>query len=285
MHLLVGTDFSTRSDRALRRAVILAKSLQADLTLLHVIDDDRPRRIVNHEVKDARLLLAELAGSLSVVEGISCKTNIVLDDPFAGIVNAAAKISPDLLVLGSHRRQILRDVFVGTTAERTIRNVHCPVLMVNGPPVGHWRHVLLTTDLTEQAGSALRRFAGCELGEGAVQSLLHVFDAPSLRPALSVSSDEAVQEDYLEDLRDEAQHELQKFVDRFGIGRPVRMVRHQDATVADEILKAAGEVKADLIVLTAQGKGTVARIVLGSVTLQVLKDAHIDVLVMPTDKL
>lgn len=45
--LLVATDFSTRSDRALRRAVLLAKQYTAGLVLVHVVDDERPRRFVN----------------------------------------------------------------------------------------------------------------------------------------------------------------------------------------------------------------------------------------------
>ena len=134
--IMFATDFSERSDRALRRAVILARAHDAVLEIVHVVDDDRPRRIVDHEVSDARQLLGELARSLKDLDGISCSTRIVQEDPFAGIVKAVAKAAPDLLVIGPHRRQILRAAFVGTTAERTIRTASCPVLMVNGPPVG-----------------------------------------------------------------------------------------------------------------------------------------------------
>lgn len=165
--IMFATDFSERSDRALRRAVILARAHDAVLEIVHVVDDDRPRRIVDHEVNDARQLLGELARTLKDLDGVSCSTQIVQDDPFAGIVKAVAKATPDLLVIGPHRRQILRDAFVGTTAERTIRAASCPVLMVNGPPVGHWRHMLQTTDLSETAERALKRFIGLGLGVGA----------------------------------------------------------------------------------------------------------------------
>jgi len=166
---MLATDFSERSDRALRRAVILTRQQGAALEIVHVVDDDRPRRLVDHEVNDARQLLAELARSLKDLDGVACATGVLLDDPFAGIVKAAAKASPDLLVIGPHRRQILRDAFVGTTAERTIRAVRCPVLMVNGPPVGPWRHVLMTTDLSEHSGNALRRCLAAGLpGDAAI---------------------------------------------------------------------------------------------------------------------
>jgi nucleotide-binding universal stress UspA family protein len=284
MHrILLATDFSERSDRALRRAVILARQHGAALDIVHVVDDDRPRRIVDHEVNDAHQLLVELARSLKDLDGVACNTEVLLDDPFDGIVKAAAKASPDLLVIGPHRRQILRDAFVGTTAERTIRAVHCPVLMANGPPVGPWRHVLVTTDLSEYADSACRRFAKSGLGNNAMRSVLYVFDAPALRLTMSDSIGKEGQQDYLEDLRSEARQELAKFIGRSGSGQAERIVRHEETTVAGEILKTASEVRADLIVVSTKGKGVVARVALGSVALQVLQDAQCDVLVIPTE--
>jgi nucleotide-binding universal stress UspA family protein len=279
--IMFATDFSERSDRALRRAVILARAHDAVLEIVHVVDDDRPRRIVDHEANDARQLLGELARSLKDLDGVSCTTQIVQDDPFAGIVKAVAKATPDLLGIGPHRRQILRDAFVGTTAERTIRAASCPVLMVNGPPVGPWRHVLQTTDLSETAEKALNRFIGLGLGAGARSSVLTVFDAPALRLAMSDSMGKEGQEDYLNDLRTDARQSLAAFTARLGIGQAEKVVRPEETTVANEILKAAEELRADLIVVATIGKGAVARMVLGSVAQQVLKDARCDVLAIP----
>lgn len=281
--IMFATDFSERSDRALRRAVILARAHEAALEIVHVVDDDRPRRIVDREVNDARQLLSELARSLKDLDGVSGITQIVQDDPFAGIVKAVAKATPDLLVIGPHRRQILRDAFVGTTAERTIRATSCPVLMVNGPPVGPWRHMLQTTDLSETSENALKRFIGLGLGAGARSSVLTVFDAPALRLAMSGSMGKEGQEDYLNDLRTDARQSLAAFTARLGIGQAEKVVRPDETTVANVILKAAEELKADLIVVATQGKGAVAHMVLGSVAQQVLKDARCDVLAIPPD--
>ena len=44
--LLLATDFSTRSDRALRRAALIADKSGAAITLLHVIDDDQPKYLI-----------------------------------------------------------------------------------------------------------------------------------------------------------------------------------------------------------------------------------------------
>ncbi len=71
--ILVATDFSTRSDRAVRRAILLAKTHEASLTLLHVVDDDQPQRIVKTEQKASMEIIEELATTLREVDQLTCE--------------------------------------------------------------------------------------------------------------------------------------------------------------------------------------------------------------------
>ncbi len=279
--IMLATDFSERSDRALRRAALLARAHGAVLDLVHVVDDDRPRRIVEHEATEARSLLGELSQSLHSVESVQCDTEILLSDPFEGIVRATKERSPDLLVIGPHRRQILKDAFVGTTAERTIRSVECPVLMVNGPPVGPYRHVMLTTDLSENAKSALQRYLTLTLEPHARHSILHVFDVLALRLATSGTLAEEDSKFHIAERASEARRDLAKFIGDLGKQPMEMVVRYLKTAEADEIQAAADELGADLIVLSTQGKGALSRMILGSVTERVLQDATVDVLAIP----
>jgi nucleotide-binding universal stress UspA family protein len=132
--IIVATDFSTRSDRALRRGSILAKSTQGSMTLVHVVDDDQPRELVELESGEARKLLAAQAEAHRSIDGIDTSSFVALGDPFQAINKFAEDYDGDLVILGPHRRQILNDVFVGTTAEHTVRNSSLPVLMANAVP-------------------------------------------------------------------------------------------------------------------------------------------------------
>ncbi|MBK8085195.1 MAG: universal stress protein [Devosia sp.] len=279
--ILLATDFSERSDRALRRAAMLARSSGARLDLVHVVDDDRPRHIVEHEAADARSLLAELAQSLESVEQVSCTVQVLLADAFAGIAQAVTDLAPDLLVIGPHRRQILRGAFVGTTAERTIRAVDCPVVMVNGPPVGPYRNVLLTTDLSETSRTALQRFGRLGIDAEGPLHILSVYSAPALRLAMAGTLDPEDQDAYLSDLGAQADRYLGAFLASLDDGHPVRVVRREETTTAHEVLKAARDLGSNLIVVSTQGKGAVARMLLGSVAEQVLQLSGIDVLAIP----
>lgn len=279
--ILLATDFSERSDRALRRAVLLARESGARIHLTHVVDDDRPRRIVDRDTADARTLLEELAHSLKTVDGVSCNTQILQADPFAGIEEAVSDVNPDLLILGPHRRRILRDEFIGTTAERSIRAVSCPVLMANGPPVGPYKQVLLTTDLSDSARAALQRFEQLNMGMEYGLTALHAFDAPALRLTMTDSLPRENQDAYLHKLRTQARHNLVNHLPTFNGRQATLIARHIEASVAHEILTTANDLNADLIVVSARGKRRVARILTGSVTEQVLQSACVDVLAIP----
>lgn len=279
--ILLATDFSERSDRALRRATLLARQFGASLCMVHVVDDDQPRRLVDSERDAALAVIGELRKTVQDIDGVSCETRIMLADPFAGIVRAAAEVAPDLLVIGPHRRRVLQDVFVGTTAERTIRSVACPVLMVNAPPVGSYRHVMLTTDLSEGAAHAARACAALDIARGARTSILHVFDTPAIHLAMSHTIPAEDRENYLDDQRKEASRALTAFVKSLGWRAIRQEVRQARNAPAHEILAAAMDGSADLVVVGTQGRSGLARFFLGSVAEAVLRRADRDVLAVP----
>lgn len=280
-HFLVATDFSTRSDRALRRAVLLARVAGARLTLLHVVDDDQPRRIVDTEHEAAQVLLDDYAATLSRDDGIDCTARVVLADPFVGIAAATADASIDLLVLGPHRRQVLRDVFVGTTAERALKAAHCPVIMANAAPAAPYDHVLYATDLSTGATHALATAEALGIAGHARRTLLHVFDAPGLRLLMSQPLPAEDKERIVVEATDTAGRRLAEYARAAGYAAFEQAVRLERAAAADVVLNTAAERAADLIVVGSRGLGDVARFMLGSVAGEILRRADRDVLVVP----
>lgn len=279
--VMLATDFSERSDRAKRRAALLARAAGATLDLVHVVDDDQPRRIVENESVDAQVVLDEIARSIEADERVSCTTRVVLADPFAGILQAAEDSRPDLLVLGAHRRQVLRDVFVGTTAERTIRSATCPVLLVNCFPRSPYRSVLLTTDLSENSRMALQSFERLSIGADALLAVVHVFEAPAMRLTMSSALSERDRERYLGELHAEARRDLSEFMAAAGGRSTVSILRPNETTVAQAILAATTEAASDLVVVSTHCKGVLTRNLLGSVTEQILRFSSVDVLAVP----
>lgn len=279
--ILVATDFSERSDRALRRATLLARTFGASVLLVHVVDDDQPRRIVNAEQQAAGDILEEQAQSLREIDGLNCQSRVVLGEAFEGITRTAREADVDLVIVGPHRRQALRDVFIGTTAERTIRESERPVLMANAAPSGAYRQLLIATDLSACSGHAVQAVTTLGLERDISIAVVHVFDAPAsaLMTRSSMSKDQI--EHYLADERDRATGELTAFLARFKLGAVSTILQPATAPVAQIIWAAAREVSAQLIVVGTHGRSGLAKALLGSVTEEVLRVASRDVLAVP----
>jgi len=156
--------------------------------------------------------------------------------------------------------------------------------MVNATPTAHYKHVLQTTDLSDGSRDALRRVPALKIAEQAKNSLLYVFDAPAMRLAFSSSMPTDDQRNYLDDEQRDAARDLANFVVSSGLGGYEQAARYEASAAQYEIQKAAAAEKADLIVLSTHGRSGVAKLMIGSVTEQVLKTAQIDVLTIPPQR-
>lgn len=280
--ILVATDFSERSDRAIRRAVLLAKSSGAALTLAHVVDDDQPARLLRAAKEAAEALLDEQSQALRDVDGLACDHLLFTGDPFDKLVAAVKDRDPDLLVIGPHRRRLLRDVFVGTTAERTIRASNKPVLMANGVPGGPYRHILIAVDLSECSADAVRAVQGLGLARRAKISVLHIYEAPHTGHMVRASLTKDEIKGYMKDEEKRADAVLSTFLRSLDLEPDNRLLELALTSTADCIHAAASEVAADLVVVGTRGHGGMTKFLLGSVAEGVLRIvADRDVLAVP----
>lgn len=280
--ILVATDFSERSDRASRRATLLAREYGAELSLVHSIDDDQPRSLVDNETEIAEKLLGEQARSMREVDGLGCGFDVVLGDPFEGIAAAARDAAPDLLVIGPHRRQALKDVFTGTTAERTIRSSQTPVLMANGIPTGPYRHIMIAVDLSDSSAKTVEVVRRLGLDRRAHVTLLHVFDAPGNGLIAHSAMTREGAETYISGERVAADKTFIPFVERVGCEPAHRVLRFNETSVGEVVVATAAELSADLIVIGTHGRSGLARLMLGSVADEVLRKSDRDVLAVPS---
>lgn len=279
--VLVATDFSTRSDRAIRRGVLLARTLDADLILIHVVDGDQPRSLVKSVRAAAGAMLEKQARSLRELDGIRCDRAILSGEPFDGIAKAAVEFAPDLLVIGAHRRRALKDIFVGTTAERAIRLSRCPIVMANAVPAEAYRHVLIAVDLSECAADAIRAVIALDLIGRPTFSVVHVFDAPGTGPIVRASMTEDRVQDYIAGMEARAAADLSAYLAGLDFKPVSRLLRPNRSSAAEVICSVAREISADLVVVGTRGRAGVKKAVLGSVAEEVLRISDRDVLAVP----
>lgn len=137
-HILVPTDFSVPSDRALTTAVELARAFDAKLTLLHVWSipntgyaEALAWPVEAMEAAARRALDDALASTLKSY----AKADAVLREgnEWKQVLEVVDELGIDLVVMGTHGRRGLPRLVLGSVAEKVVRLSPAPVLTVAAP--------------------------------------------------------------------------------------------------------------------------------------------------------
>lgn len=137
--ILVPTDFGRTSEAALRYGLALARAFKAQLYLLHVpehpgdaAETEYPIGLFATMQNAAHDRLSHLLTAVEVSEFAPvCAMRI--GKPYDEIVKYAAECEIDLIVMGTHGREGVARVVMGSVAERVVRKAPCPVLTVHNP--------------------------------------------------------------------------------------------------------------------------------------------------------
>lgn len=282
--ILIATDFSARADRAIRRAALLARQFDAGLVVTHVVDDDRAESLVQAEQRESQALLEKLARGLRESDGLKCEARLALGEPFEQIPDMARAVEADLIVVGPYRRDRLKNIFIGATAERIIRTSPLPVLMANGLPAATYERVLLATDFSDNALRAIATAKALGLLGAAQVSAAHAFQASadSLMARTAANADH--RKDYLLAEATAALAELKGLADTAGLNLADQIAERIELSAAETIREIARRVRAEVVVVGAQGRSALSQAWLGSVSQDLLRFAEIDVLVVPTPR-
>ncbi len=282
--ILFASDLSERAARAGRRAVQLATDAGAELEALHVVEGVFPSaaRLGGGGGEPADLVRRAAEDELQestpdFVAGV----RVVFGNVVGELVRAADKDGVDLVTIGAHGRQFIKDWLVGTTAEQLVRHTQAPTLVVRNDPAGPYRRIVVATDFSECAGAALARAADW-FGTGPLQ-VVHVLDTGPLERMRSAGVDELLVEKYYGELSDEAGEQLRAFVEQAGIALDDGQLEVRAGYPADTLHQAVDQLKPDLVVLGNHGRGRWGGLLLGSVATRLLHELDTDVLLVRSD--
>jgi nucleotide-binding universal stress UspA family protein len=137
--ILVPTDFSQTSEAALRYAAALARAFKAQLHLLHVpehpgeaAEAEYPIGLFETMQNAAHERLGDLLTEAEMRE-LQPVRAMRLGRPTDEIVRYASEHEIDLIVMGTHGREGVARMLLGSVAEKVVRRAACPVLTVHHP--------------------------------------------------------------------------------------------------------------------------------------------------------
>jgi len=257
--ILIATDFSEASEKALRYSLALARFYGSKLCLAHVVSSlgltmAGPGAIAACEEAVLREA-ADLEDSLiqaGALTGIQHKFIVRQGDIWPELREIIRQERTDLLVVGTHGRHGIHKLIFGSIAEQIFRKADCPVLTLGphadarpwfGTSSTH-RTFLFATDFGPASLHGLpQAIAAANQFEAGLAFL-------SIIPAAPSSTDEALT-DWQANARMRTLQRLAELADNAGLDtRPHLCAEFKSARpVSEQILETADKLRADLIIM------------------------------------
>lgn len=263
--ILAAVDFTEVSSAALRFAAQIASACEADVAALHVHQFETPayftraqadelRRQFVNATDDARHAL-ETAVSDAGLQRATAR--VQEGDPATTIIHVAGEERSDLIVMGTHGRRGIERFMLGSVAERVLRSSPVPVLTVrersDRAAIQNIVCPVNDSNASREAFVKAARIAHCT---GARLTAVHIDEGPAVARIDDLCAWIASSE------------------------QPRCDVQHLRASgnAAEEILRMASAIGADLLVVGATHRPFFDSTVLGSTTVRVVRHAACPVL-------
>ena len=283
MRILVATDGSADASNAIEWLTHFPLPADAAVEVVTAA----PRRIFHNDAMAGAELQAHTQGLLEDARSRLAKrwptvtADVLYGDPRETICNAAYRRGADLIVLGARGLGAISAFLVGSVSLGVARQAPCAVLVCKGTP-RPIQTVTVAIDGSPDAAAAFRFFSALPLPGELTARLLGVVQPlgwyPSSAPDLISPALISALKQYEDGLREELQAPLDAAA-RALTGRVRSIVKLTPAGLpADVIVRNSGD--ADLVVVGARGLGPLRRVLLGSVSENVLAHAACPVLVV-----
>ena len=286
--ILIATDFSPRGERAVQRAAQLASEHGAELYLLHALPAlplevfkrliaatplETEQRLYNR----AKIALQNRAEILAS-KGIRVKHHVAIGRPHIEINRYAQSHHADLIVIGDQGESFARELFLGTTASKTLRTGHHPLLIVRQEPRDKYKHVLVPVDFSKNSLNALE-MALKAAAEASIH-VLHVVEMPLGQKLKQAGYDAERVDHYRDEMLAHAREGMEKIVSDYAHGdtRVASIIEYGRAS--DTIREKTQALDIDLIVIGKRGQTELDEALFGSVTKHILYETPCDVLVV-----
>jgi len=290
-HILVPLDGSNISEAALAPATYLAKTLDSQVTLLHIIEQGAPteihkeRHLTKPDEADAYLKEAAQRAFPSKVKVKTHVHTMAVSNVARSIVDHSSELKPDLIVICANGRSGVHDLLYGTIAQQVVAMGIIPLLVVKTKISSfELKKILIPLDPDSMHDNSL----------GLAESLAKTFKAElhllSIIPTLSTLGDEqaaagnlmpVTTQAFLDLKVENAKNDLQTHIDALHKGhlKAVAEVARGDPT--QTIVNVAERTNTDLIILSTHRRAGIDAFWARSVAPYVARRTKIPLLLIP----
>jgi nucleotide-binding universal stress UspA family protein len=141
-HILIPTDGSDLSAKAIEKGIKFAAEIGASVTGLNVVPNlhlidyqiqilEETRESLNAATRSRALAILEILAKAAKAAGVDCETEIVVSDhPHQAIIDTARKRGCDLILMASHGRRGVAGVLLGSETHKVLTHSGIAVLVL-----------------------------------------------------------------------------------------------------------------------------------------------------------
>mgnify|MGYP006192869873 FL=1 len=256
--ILVPTDFSEHAEYALRVAAQIAKKVNAEIFLLHMLE--LPSQMSDMTTKGAEgpeIIFAikkvreqfQVAKEKPYLEGILVTEAVQFAKAFEGIIESSKKNGIDLIVMGSHGVSGFEEMFVGSNTEKVVRTSEIPVLVVKSDvQIASLKKLVFASDFSSEIEDAFPKALNFAEMLGVELHMLMVNTPNNFK---TTAASEALMAD---------------FASRYGLANQVSLHTYNDENLEAGILNFTDKINADLIGICTHGRTGLSHFFNGSLS-------------------
>ena len=278
--ILVPTDFSKPAQIALDVASDIAKKANAELILLHVVEEasgtsfnitgevdvsggweDKvfTMKLIERSKKQMAKVFSDVKAN-----GLKVTQELRLGTAFHGMRDIIAAQKVDLVVMGTAGHSKLEEMIIGTNTEKVVRHAKCPVLTVHKKPVTtEFRNIVYATSMSKDEEVFSRIVRNTQQLYNATVHLVRINTPGNFQRDIVVKK-------YMEDFAKKLQ--LKNFTINI----------FNDLTEEEGIIYFADSLDADLIAMATHGRTGFAHVLAGSIAEDVVSHSKRPVLTFVT---
>ena len=263
--ILVPTDFSPLAENALKVAAKIAKKHNGEIFLLHLLDlpldlidpkasssSDLPESIFFMKLAHQRFTAAM---NKDYLKDIKVHETVEFNEAFDGIMKVGEKHNCDLIIMGSHGAEGLKEVFVGSNTEKVVRYSKIPVLVIKSETEEFKaKHLLFATNLALETAESYENARKFSKKMDVDMTTVFVNTVGKFRTS------------------DHIDEQIEKFKNK--VNDPnFKIVVRNDKNTEDGILNFANKMKADVIGIGTHGRKGISRLLNGSLSEHIVNHA------------
>jgi len=277
--IVVPVDFGEQSFIAIEQAAHLAKMIQAELTLVYVMESGGfLSRFVSKQQdeeirKEIGAKLDELIAKVEKEQGITCDKVIAHGSVYDKISEIADMVSAKFIVMGTSGTTGTRRRFIGSNTLRVVRESKVPVITIKGKHHRDGcRNIVVPLDLTKETREKVNKameFAKMYSSDIRIVSVLFTTD------------------EFIVNRLTRQLSQVKAYVEKHGVRCTAEIIKgiKGEESLGQIIVDYANKVEGDLLLIMTQQEQDITDLFIGSAAQEIINKSDIPVLsIVPTPK-